>query len=151
MITFQTEAFADVYEPLQKMFPLHWEELALNKDKVPLDPDYDVYKQAEQLGQLLVLTCRKDGDIIGYFVGFVRTDLHYKTCLTCRMDIFFIHPDHRGGSLGIKLFTELKKVCKSRGVKRIVVGSKVHKDASKLFEFLGYSEIERFYSLFIGD
>lgn len=147
MITFQQETFDDVYEPLQALFPLHWEELALDKDIIPLDPDYDVYRQAEKAGQLLVITCRKEGEIIGYFVGFVRTDLHYKTCLTCRMDIFFIHPDHRKSSLGIKLFTELKNVCQQRGVRRIVLGSKCHKDASILFERLGYTEIERFYSL----
>lgn len=147
MITFQVETFDDVYEQMREIFPLHWDELALDKDSVPLDPDYDVYRFAQDHGQLMVITCRKDGVIVGYFVGFVRTDLHYRTCLTCRMDIFYIHPEHRGSSLGLKLFKELHRVCQQRGIHRIVVGSKKHKDASILFERLGYTEIERFYAL----
>lgn len=151
MLTIQEERIEDCFEQVKAIFPEHWEELALDKDKVKLDPDYEVYFEAERRGQLLLVTIRKDAAVIGYFVGFIRTDLHYKTCLTCRMDIFMLKKEHRGSSIGIKLFKTVQRICNNRGVKRIVVGSKTHKDASKLFEFLGYTEIERFYSLYIGD
>jgi GNAT superfamily N-acetyltransferase len=151
MITFQQETYDDVYEECLRIFPTHWKELALDQDKVPLDPQFEVYREREKRGELFVLSVRKDGALIGYFVGFIAPSLHYKTCLTCTMDIFYIHPEHRGSSLGIKLFTEVRERCKKRGVHRIVVGSKMHKDASILFERLGYTEIERFYSLWIGD
>jgi GNAT superfamily N-acetyltransferase len=151
MITFQEETYDEVFKEMTEIFPTHWKELALDQEQVPLDPQYEVYRDREKAGQLLVLTIRKDSVMVGYFIGFVCPALHYKTCLTCTMDIFYVHPDHRGGSLGVKLFTRVKDICKSRGVKKIVVGSKMHKDASVLFERLGYTEIERFFSLWIGD
>ena len=41
--------------------PLHWEELALEQDKVPLAPQYDVYASRHAAGQVLVVTLRQDG------------------------------------------------------------------------------------------
>ena len=67
------------------------------------------------------------------------------------MDIFYVHPDHRGGGTGYHLFKSAEKELKRRGVQRLFVGSKLHKDASWLFEKLGYEEVERYYSAWLGD
>lgn len=67
------------------------------------------------------------------------------------MDIFFVHPDYRDGSAGIKLFKAMEKEAKRQGVQRLFVGSKVHKDASRLFEALKYTKVETTYSAWLGD
>jgi len=151
MITCQVEQWPAFIEEAKPMLPIHWEELALNKEKVPLDPQYHVYDDRHANGQVLVITVREDGLLVGYFIGFIAPGLHYKTCLTCQMDIFYIHPDHRGAGAGFHLFRAVEAECKRRGVNRLFVGSKMHKDASWLFEKLGYEEVERFYSTWIGD
>jgi len=151
MITYQVEALPGFLEELKPLLPIHWEELALNKDKVPLDPQYDIYLSRDALGQVISMTMRDDGELVGYFIGFVAPGLHYKTCLTCTMDIFYVHPAHRGSGSGFGLFKAMEKEIKRRGVQRLFVGSKLHKDASWLFEKLGYQEVERYYSKWMGE
>jgi len=151
MITAQIESFEERLEEFKPLFPIHWEELALNKDKVPLDPQYDLYIDRERAGELLFVTLRKKGEAVGYFIGFIAPGLHYKTCLTCSMDIFYVHPEHRGSSAGKQLFRFVENELRRRGVDRWFVGSKNHKDASWLFESLEFDLCETYYTKWLGD
>lgn len=151
MITCQFEAFPKFLEEAKPMFPAHWAELALDQDKVPLDPQYEVYLERDARGEVMAVTVREDGALVGYFVGFVAPGLHYKSCLTLTMDIFWVHPDHRGAGAGVELFRTVEGEAKRRGVQRMFVGSKLHKDASWLFKRLGYEEVERYYATWLGD
>jgi GNAT superfamily N-acetyltransferase len=151
MITAQVEPYMDCLPELMACYDHHWEELALNKDKVPLAPQYDVYEARDDAGQLLLVTLRDTGRLVGYFIGFIAPGLHYKTCLTLTMDIFWTHPDVRGGFAGVKLFRAVEKDARRRGVHRIFYGSKMHKDASRLFEFLKMEPVEMYYTKWIGD
>ena len=150
MITFHIESFEEQLEELKFLLPLHYEELALNKDTVPLDPQYDIYVARERAGELLFVTLREAGELVGYFIGFIAPGLHYRTCLTCTMDIFFVHPDKRGQGAGEQLFAFVEKELRRRGVRRWFVGSKCHKDASWLFERLGFEQVEIYYSKMLG-
>ena len=66
------------------------------------------------------------------------------------MDIFYVLPEHRGSGTGFQLFKFVEKQLKNRGVQRLFVGSKLHKDASWLFEKLGYMPVETYYSTWLG-
>jgi hypothetical protein len=151
MITAQVEPYSKCLPELMECYDLHWEELALNKDKVPLDPQYDLYEARDDAGQLLLVTLRETGRLVGYFIGFIAPGFHYKTCLTLTMDIFWTHPDVRGGFSGVKLFRLVEKEAKRRGVHRMFYGSKMHKDASRLFEYLKMEPVEIYYTKWIGD
>lgn len=150
MITVQVEPWSRFLPEAKPMFPAHWEELALNKDKVPLDPQYDEYDRRDAVDGVMVVTVREDGKLVGYFIGFVAPGLHYKTCLTLTEDIFWVHPDHRGAGAGVLMFKTVEQEAKRRGVQRMFVGSKLHKDASWLFQRLGYEEVERYFTLWLG-
>ena len=151
MITAQVEPWSEFVKDAVELFPAHWEELALNKDKVPLSVQHDVYLAYEAAGQTLVVTLRQKGRLVGYFVGFVSPALHYSTCLTLQMDIFWTHPDIRGRMEGVKLFRAVEAEAKRRGVQRIFYGSKLHKDASRLCEYLKMEPVEVYYTKWIGD
>lgn len=153
MITFQRESFRDRLGELKPLLPLHWEELALDKDKVPLDPQYDIYVAREDRGELLFVTCRENGILCGYFIGFIAPGLHYKTCLTLTMDIFYIVPEHRGNRAGVGLFEFVKKEAIRRRVQRWFVGNKEHAKvhAEALFSHLGFEKVETYYSMWLGD
>lgn len=151
MITYAVESLTESLRELKPLLPLHYEELALNQDKVPLSPQWNVYISREQMGELLFVTARDAGELIGYFIAFISPGLHYSTCLTCIMDIFYVRKDHRGGRAGIKLFSFIEKELKRRNVQRWFVGSKVHADVSWLFEKLGFERVEVTYSKYIGD
>lgn len=151
MRTVQEESFEEGLNELQVLLPIHWEDLALNKDKVPLDPIYDIYIDRERKGELIYVTVREDGDLIGYFIGFIAPGLHYKTCLTCTMDIFYIHPDHRKNGAGGMLFEFVEKKLKARGVQRWYCGSKNHKSTEWFFEKIGFKPIETYFSKWLGE
>lgn len=150
MITAQVEELTPQLDEMKVMFPAHWEELALNKDKVPLDPQYDIYLARDAAGQVLFVTLRQDGEMVGYFVGFVAPGLHYKTCLTLTMDIFWTRHDIRGGTAGLRLFRAVEKEAKRRGVDRLFYGSKLMKDASRLFAAMRCEPVETYYTKWIG-
>lgn len=153
MITAHVENLTENLEQLKQFFPTHWKELALNRDKVPLDPQYDIYLKRDALGEVLYVALRKEGELIGYFVGFIAPGLHYRTCLTLTMDIFYLDPKHRDGNprAGLTLFREVEREAKRRGVQRMFMGSKLHRDSGALFQRLEYEPVETYYSKWIGD
>jgi GNAT superfamily N-acetyltransferase len=150
MITYQKEDWLPFIQEAKPLLPRHWAELALDKDKVPLDPCYEVYNARDRQNEVLVVTVRNDAKLVGYFIGFIAPGLHYRSCLTCTMDIFYILPEYRGENCGYNLFKAIERECRQRGVNRLFVGSKLHKDVSFLYEKLGYIEVERYYSAWLG-
>jgi GNAT superfamily N-acetyltransferase len=150
MLTAHVEQYADVIEELKPLYPAHWEELALNKEHVPLAPMYEVYDAKDAAGEIMLITLRSSGKLAGYFIGFIGPALHYRTCLTLTLDIFRVLPEYRDGTAGLKLFKAAQAEAKRRGVQRMFVGSKCHKDASALFDRLGYEPVETFYSCWLG-
>lgn len=150
MITAQVENFRPFLEEVKPLLQGHWDELALDKDKVPLDPQYDEYLNYDAQGKILVVTLREAGKLVGYFIGLIAPGLHYKTCLTYKMDIFYVHPDARGQGGGVVMVNFLEQELKRRGVQRALMGAKCHKNAGWLFEKLGYDMIEIYYSKWLG-
>ncbi len=150
MITCHIESFEDRLEELKVLLPEHYLELALNQDRVPLSPNYDFYIQNENAGSLLFVTLRDAGELVGYFIGFITPGLHYSTCLTCTMDIFYVRKDRRSGSAGVRMFRFVESELRRRGVQRWFMGSKIHADASALFKRIGAAPVETYYSKWLG-
>jgi hypothetical protein len=78
MISFQQESLVTTKEDARPLLEKHWEEIALNKDVIKLNPDWDAYADLEDAGILKIFTARSDGKLIGYFVVFVKAHIHYK-------------------------------------------------------------------------
>lgn len=151
MITCHVESFEERLEELQALLPLHYKELALNQDRVPLAPQYHVYIERERSGGLVFVTLRDAGELVGYFIGFIAPGLHYSTCLTCTMDIFYVRADRRAGSAGVRMFRFVEAELRRRGVQRWFMGSKIHADASALFKRIGAAPVETYYSKWLGE
>jgi GNAT superfamily N-acetyltransferase len=124
------------------MLRRHWEELALDKDSVSLAPDWRRYRLLEAEGVLSTMAVRQRGKLVGYSIMVLTTGLHYRGCFEARMDIFWLAPEARGRFGGVRLFRAHEKELRRRGVKRIYVGSKLHRDSSRLFLALGYRPVE---------
>lgn len=145
-VTYQTEPLADCREEIAALLKLHWDEVALDHDAIPLDTDWTSYEQMDREGQLAILTARKDGRVIGYHVTIVKPHLHYASTLHGFVDVYFVHPDHRKGMTGVRLFIEAEKALAKRGVVKIFSGTKKHLDMSLIFERLGWRPTETLYS-----
>jgi len=150
MITYQEEKYSEVIPELALIYPEHYEELeSFVSGGYALDLDWDQYKNLDNAGLIQLITCRKDKELIGYILYIVSRHLHVKSCLTAYEDIYFLRKQHRKGRTGIKMFQFAEQHLKNLSVNKILCSTKVHQDNSKLFEYLGYSFIEKLFAKYI--
>lgn len=146
MITYQQESLATCKEDAIPLLERHWEEIALNKDMIKLNPDWDAYADLEEAGILKIFTARSDEKLVGYFVVLVKHHIHYKDHLFAYNDILFVDQGFRKGFTSARLIKFSQKCLKEDGVVVMVVNTKRHKPFDNLLVWLGYKHIENIYS-----
>jgi hypothetical protein len=130
LITAHIESFISCYEEMQALNKKHYNEISEHKKRgIALEPDYQRYFDREQAGELLYVTLRHEGLIVGYFIGFIMPDLHYKNCLRLFQDILYIDVQCRGQNALPMLLKLVKDEAKLRGCRLFTCG---YKDAHKL-------------------
>lgn len=150
MITFHVEDYQKVIPELCEIYPLHWKEIALDQDSIPLDPDYELYSKLAGMGVIHLVTARDGERLVGYHLSFLRPGLHYKSTPMCFTDIFYLLPEYRSGMTGYNFLKFFRDSVLALGVKRIYMMTKLTIDLGPLVERLGFKEIERIYSLTRG-
>ena len=146
-LDFAEERFSAITRELSPLFKGNWEEMAVNKDIIPLDPHWDAYFQADANEALCVTTARDAGTraLVGYIISFVTPSLHYASTIMATNDIFWLDPRYRRGWAPVKMFIEHARALKDRGAKLHVVNFKLHFQrgrVGKLLSRLGYKPIE---------
>jgi GNAT superfamily N-acetyltransferase len=150
-VKYQQEFLSSVSEEIKPLLNSHWEEIALNKDKIKLNPDWEVYQSLEDQSKLRIFTARDEGELVGYFVVVVGVNMHYKDHLFASNDIIYLSPEHRKGFTGIKLIKFAEKCLKDDGVSVLTINTKVHQPFDRLMDFLKFRKVERVYSKYLGD
>lgn len=146
-LSYRVESWADYWPEAEKLWPVHHAEVALDQEMIPLDVDKERYEALDAAGHLHIVTARDDeGRLQGYHLSVVSNHLHYRTTLHAVLDVFWLHPAHRRGLAGYRLFRVVRDTLRARGVVKHVQGCKRHLDVSPLFARLGYTEIERVWS-----
>jgi GNAT superfamily N-acetyltransferase len=149
---YQQEFLDQVKDDILSLLDLHYKEIALNQDKIKLNPDWDVYSELEQQGKLKIFTARDNDTLVGYFVVVVGVNMHYKDHTFACNDIIYLHKDYRKGFAGIKLIKFAKKCLTEDGVSVLAINTKVHQPFDRVLERLGFNLIERVYSSYLqGD
>lgn len=144
-LSFQVESFAKIAAELPPLFQHHWEELALDRDAIPLDPDWEKFLALEAMGRLHVTTARSGVVLVGYIFNIIGGHLHYKSTVFADIDMFWLEPAYRGGWSVIRWFAENQRMLDRLGVKKSHVGIKNHYLAGRvgsIFRRLGYKPIE---------
>lgn len=149
-LVFAQEPFCALRSELEPLFRCHWEEVALNQDTVPLDPDWATYAELERRGLYSFTTARGDGFLVGYVGFIISRALHYRTLLCAEPDLLWLAPEERLGSAGFRLLKAAEAAVIALGVKRIGGRCKLHKDLGMLFDRAGYRPIERSYAKMVG-
>ena len=145
MIIYEDVNGVDFIDDFMRVLPEHYDELCVTK-QFPFDPDWDMYKAMANSGVLRTITCRNDGELIGYIVFFIQPHPHYKSCKTAYEDVYFVKKEYRKGRVGIKLFQYAEMALKRIGVNRIIVHTKVHLDNSRLLEYLDYHQTDKLFT-----
>lgn len=150
MITFMVEGWSAVFPEMSALWAEHWEEVAINRDAIKLDPDLEQYADLERSGALHVVVAREAGEIVGYHISIVRPHLHYRKSLSAFTDVYFLRKSHRQGMTGVKLIKEAEASLAARGVQKMFTGTKLHLDMGPIFERLGWTPTEMLFTKMIG-
>ena len=143
---FALENLGKVKEDIKPLIEEHWEEIALDKGAIKLNPDWDAYGAYDFIGSLRVYTARENGQLMGYFVVLVSKSLHYKDHTFANNDIIFLKKEARQGLTGLKLIKYAIHKLEAEGVSKIHINTKIHQPFDVVLERLGFSCIERIYS-----
>ena len=97
---FALENLAKVRREIEPLLEEHWKEIALNKDIIKLNPDWEGYARLDAINSLRIYTARKDDKLVGYFVVIVNKSLHYRDHLFANNDIIFRKLRYNAGLQG---------------------------------------------------
>lgn len=150
MVTFAVEPWSEALEETKPLLALHWQEVAADRDHIPLAVDWDRYNAFDTLGLLHCVTARHESAIVGYHWLIVMPHAHYGTTLMAFSDVFYILPKHRRGWTGINLFRFTEDSLRKLGVVKVFLPTKPHIDMGRVFQRLGYRIHETVYSKVIG-
>ena len=155
------ERWSDAAAALAPLF--HQQHLELSDPRyiarLPLDVDWEMFARLEETGHLLLVVAREEGQIVGYTITFLHTHPHYRTARMAHVDTYWLHPDHREpgddsldhlASTGAMLIMETEELAAKRGAVKMILHTRLWKDNQRLFTLLGFAEVERLSTKWIG-
>jgi GNAT superfamily N-acetyltransferase len=142
-ITITQEKYDEIIQEAMPLIQRHYNEIAWNKEKIPLDIDHDFYKMLENNGCLFIYCARQDGVLVGYSAWVVQPrNLHYKSLKAAKNDVIFVEKSKRGSIIGKMLLNHAEKELKSKGVNMLMLHIKEKMNWGRLAEHLGYEHTE---------
>ena len=134
-LSFQIDPWAAVTADFQRLWPLQWEEMALDHNEIRYDPDWERYAELDRLGYLKIATARDEGRLVGWHVSTVSSHPHYRSSLFAMQDLYYVLPEYRRmPTVGLRLFQAMEDEMRRLGVKEMVGNTKLHLDRSAFFE-----------------
>lgn len=152
------ERWSDEFE--RDVLPLareHFDEANHDsEERRPFGLDCEVLRQTDALGLLQLNVARVDGQVAAYCLWTIGRDPESSTVTTAMQGPWFVRrcPEFRGLKLGTTLFRRSLSDLKSRGVRCVYPHHPTHGRGAELgafFERIGAVEMQRVYSLWIGD
>ena len=142
---------ASCADDAKELLELHWKEIAINQDKIKLNPNWDAYFDLERSNKLRIFTARENERLVGYFVVIIGANLHYKDHVFAVNDILYLHASWRKGLTGVKLIKFAEKCLRLEGASVMSINTKTHRPFDSLMSYLKYDLVERVYQKYIGD
>ncbi len=140
---FSEENYADIIEELKDLYLVMEDEVVDCPYKA--DVNHDQLIDMQESGLLQIITARKDNDLVGFHITMITNDLFYKDKKTAYVLYYFLLKQHRGGGRGLKMFEYAENLFKENKVSRTFMSRKIHIKNEKLFNALGYNQIEANY------
>lgn len=145
MITYQEEDLNAFLEEAKPILATYYRDL-VPEHELPFDPNYSQYLAAQDQGNLVCVTCRDSGTLVGFTLFFLLPYLYSRQHRIAIEDWYYLAEPYRKGMTGIRLLKEAEKVLKFYGTSIINVVSKAHQDRTTLYERLGYRYTEKHFS-----
>ncbi|MHA2063790.1 MAG: GNAT family N-acetyltransferase [Candidatus Thorarchaeota archaeon] len=146
MLEFSVENGLEAKEELLPLIEANWKEMTFD-ERVAIDLDWDVYEILVGANQLLFVSAREEGELVGYAIYTIMPKLlHHRGLSAAESDVFFLHPEHRKGSAAIKMIKYAEDVLQQIGVDIVFNSVKLaERDIGKILERMGHTPLEREY------
>lgn len=144
-LTIRQEALFDVIHEVEPLLELHYQEVALHKEAIPLAPIWEKYRHLEAAGAFVLYAARDAGRLVGYSAFFINEHLHYGSTVVAHNDVIFLHPDVRRGAAGIRLIKFSEQALRERGVRKVTWHVKCQHNFGPILERLGYTAEDTIY------
>jgi hypothetical protein len=152
-LAFAVEPFVDVWSEARPLTRPHWDEIAKNKELLKLNPDLQKYELLERSGNLLLVTARGDGKLVGYFLWIIAPHPHYRHVLTAEEDLHFLSPEYRSGGIhgegcgyGYRLLQAARDAAIEAGARLLTMREKVGHEHPSIMSGLGFSPTDIVYT-----
>jgi ribosomal protein S18 acetylase RimI-like enzyme len=154
MYKFQYDVPMDIFlDKAKDILYRHWEELAVNKEKVLLSPDKKRYCELQNLGFIKnIVIYNENEEIIGYSILVIQPALHYSCDIFAYVDVIYIDKQYRASSLGARLLLVTENIAKENGASVILHHAKPNVPMIiKPLEKLNYKLYEFIYGKYLGE
>jgi len=140
-LTLQRETADQFIADAAPLLDAHFAEIAHYPD-IKLNPQFDLYRTLDQMGNLRVFTLRERGVLRGYAIFMVRENMHYGDSLQAVQDVLYLDPPLRKQMLGARLIQWCDEELKREGVQVVYQHVKKAFNFGPLLARLGYEEVE---------
>ena len=138
-------ACADIATLAPEIAPLmraNWAERHANAPRYALEPNLDVYCDAEERGLLRLYTARENRALVGYMVVLVASRPHAVSDTVGAVDALYVSPSHRANGVATDLLRFAEERLKLAGVTTMAVGANDPRIVRWLRMTSGYSYAE---------
>ena len=138
MIKIQRENVINVLKEADDLFAEHYEEIEGDRSTAPLALNKERLVNMQNNKSIVVMTVRKNGNIIGYSLYSLYYPLEYCKSIFANNEDIFIKKSERKGHLGLNLIRLSEEELKNLGVKKINYSVTPVVDFSPILKRAGY-------------
>ena len=151
MIVYSEEDYEDIVDELKGIVQSQWDELGENQEEIELDVDYDYYTQVDAQHQLVMLTARDEGLIVGYSVLILYGHQHHKDKAFAYNDLIWVIKPYRNGRVGYRLIKLAETILQDYGIRYVTYNFKNRFNFGHGIERMGYQPVETVYGKLLGE
>lgn len=148
--TFQWEPFSRVFGEVAPLSFRTFGEAGMLRKYLSFDADWERYFQFEDQGIFSILTARKGTELAGYVACLVLPHIQHRTHLCCSVNAIFLAPEHRSGTLGIRMLKRAVADMQAKGVHLFHVAAKTEAFGHILAR-IGFEVEETIYVKYTGE
>lgn len=142
-VKYQRERLASVKDDILPLLKQDWDEIQHDKDKIPLDPNWELYQAVEDATVLRIYTARTQEDkLVGYIVFILTPSMHSRSLTLAVCDILFLTKSRRKGMTGVRLMRFAEQEMIAEGVRWFQITTTESHPIDPVMKRLGYRKTE---------
>lgn len=141
---FAIEKYKDIIPEISALYDIAVNEVVI-KCPFKVDVDHGQFVDMDEIGLLRVITARANKKLVGFHISTVTSDIFYKGKKTAYVMHYYLMKEHRGNGRGLRMFEYVEELNKKDNIDRSFMSRKIHINNGKMFDALGYNQIESNY------